>query len=184
MESCSPEESSAGESLRRCLPLIYDDLRRVAETYLRPGRADVLQPTAVVHEAYLRLAQIDDARLPRDREHLFAILALAMRQFLASHCRAQRAEKRGGDRHRTTLTDRHQTIGSSPLDLIDLHDALDELARLKPFHLDLVVLRYFGGLTIEETARVLDRSLTTVKDEWVVAKVWLRNRLDGTKGKR
>lgn len=184
MESNPSEEAAGNDALRRWLPILYDDLRRVAENYLGRGGRDILQPTAVVHEAYLRLAQVDDARLPRDREHLFAILALAMRQFLASHSRARRAEKRGGDRHRTTLADQHGTLGRRPIDLLDLDDALDELGRLNPMHRDLAVLRYLGGLTIEETARALGKSLTTVKDEWAVAKVWLRKRLDDAEGNR
>lgn len=178
-------ELEGRDAFRRWLPIIYDDLRRVAAGYLgRAASGHTLQPTAVVHEAYLRLEGIEDARLPRDREHLFATLAIAMRQILASHSRARRAERRGGDRHRTTLGDDHRALDGSPIDLLDLDEALDELARLNPMHHDLVVLRYLGGMTIEETARALERSLTTVKDAWTVAKVWLRRRLNDAEGNR
>lgn len=165
---------------RRLLPLIYDDLRRVAAAYLSAAAAgSVLQPTAVVHEAYLRVECLDDDRIPRDREHLFATLALGMRQILASHARAERAARRGGDRHRTTLGDEHDVLGGRPVDLIDLDDALVDLSRLNEMHHEVVVYRYLGGLTIEETARVLGRSLTTVKDAWAIAKAWLKQRLGG-----
>ncbi|MFG0318170.1 MAG: ECF-type sigma factor [Planctomycetota bacterium JB042] len=182
MESCG--ELERDDAFQRWLPLIYDDLRRVAAASMARRAGKTLQPTAVVHEAYLRLARIEDARLPRNRDHLFATLALAMHQVLASQARARHAAKRGGDAHRTTLGDAQEAIDGRPIDLIDLVDALRELARLNAMHRDVVVLRYIGGMTIEETARALDRSPTTVKDAWAQAKAWLRDRLRGREGTR
>lgn len=180
-----PERDQGGsDAVRRWVPLVYDDLRGLAASYLGPRGRGTLQPTALVHEAYLRLAEAKDPRLPKDREHLFAILALAMRQALAEHVRAQRAAKRGGALHRTTLQDEHGTLGGRPIDLFDLDDALAELAVLDPRDHDVAVLRYLGNLTIEETAGVLRLGLTAVKDAWKAAKAWLMRRLRDAEASR
>jgi RNA polymerase sigma-70 factor, ECF subfamily len=182
------ESASKGkaEAMAELLPVVYGELRRVAAGYLRrekPGQT--LQATALVHEAYLRLLREQHVSW-QNRAHFCAIAANSMRQILVERARARNAAKRGGDFHRITLDD---AIGPANLHAqapgqatgIDI-EALDEaLARLAVMDADqarLVELRYFGGLTIEETAEVLGVSPATVKRSWTVAKAWLKKELD------
>ena len=162
------------------MPLVYDELRRIAARYIsreRPGQT--LQATALVNEAYVRLA----AERPREfanKTHFLAIAALSMRQILVQRARARNAAKRGGALHRITLDDRHIDQAHLPadIDVLALDEALSKLAALDPEQARIVELRYFGGLTVEETAEVLGSSPATVKRHWAMARAWLKQALD------
>jgi len=164
------------------MPLVYDELRRIAARYIsreRPGQT--LQATALVNEAYLRLA----AERPREfanRTHFLAIAALSMRQILVQRARARKAAKRGGAPHRITLDDRNIDQAHLPadVDVLALDEALSKLAALDPEQAQIVELRYFGGLTVEETADVLGLSPATVKRHWAMARAWLKQALEST----
>jgi RNA polymerase sigma-70 factor, ECF subfamily len=149
---------------------VYEELRRLAGAYFRSQPANhTLQPTALVHEAFLRLARSNTFE---SREHFFAVAATAMRQVLASHARKRRALKRGGDQTQVTLTGL-QLPDAKTIDTVALDDALAELERLSPRQARIVVCRFFGGLTLPEIARALDVSLTTTEKEWRRARAWL-----------
>ena len=162
------------------MPLVYDELRRIAARYIsreRPGQT--LQATALVNEAYVRLA----AERPREfanKTHFLAIAALSMRQILVQRARARHAAKRGGAPHRITLDDHNidQAHPPADIDVLALDEALSKLAALDPEQARIVELRYFGGLTVEETAEVLGSSPATVKRHWAMARAWLKNTLD------
>jgi RNA polymerase sigma-70 factor (ECF subfamily) len=163
------------------MPLVYDELRRVAARYIgreRPGQT--LQATALVNEAFLRLAK-EKAHGFRNRAHFVAIAALSMRQILVERARARRAAKRGGAAVRVTLGDDIGGAGEradlEPIDVIALDSALTRLADIDPTQARIVELRYFGGLTIEETAEALGSSPATVKREWAMARAWLKQEL-------
>jgi RNA polymerase sigma factor (TIGR02999 family) len=162
------------ESLRRLVPLVYNELRRVAHYQLRRERPDhTLQTTALVHEAYLGLMK----QQPMDfenRAHFFAVCAQLMRQILVQYARRRNAAKRGGG-FTLTLEGAVALPESRSLDLVALDDALQELARLDPQQSRIVELRFFGGLSIEETSHVLGVSPATVKRHWTTARVWLHN---------
>ena len=172
-------DASAGE---RLLPAIYDELhRQAARAMRREDDAHTLQPTALVHEAYLRL--VDQQRVEwRNRAHFFGVAAQMMRRVLVDHARTRLAAKRGGALHRVTLADvgaGAEHGGKDELDVLALHDALERLAVFDPDQARLVELRYFGGLGIEDTAEALGVSPATVKREWAVARAWLRRELEG-----
>jgi RNA polymerase sigma-70 factor (ECF subfamily) len=163
----------------RLMPLVYEELRRLADGYLRreaPGHT--LQATALVHEAYLRMVDQRDAQW-RSRAHFLAMSAQMIRRILVDHARARRAAKRGGKEEPITLQESIGLVASAepPVDLLDLHDALEELARRNERQARVVELRYFGGLTVEAAAHVLGVSSRTVKDDWRFARAWLRARL-------
>ncbi len=165
------------EALKAVVPLLYEDLRRVAHQYLRKARpGHTLQTTALVHEAYLRLEQYHRAQF-QNRNHFVAICALLMRQILTGHERTRRAAKRGAGGQKLTLDDAHEMIRGRPVDLLALDDALTGLARLDPQQSRIVELRFFGGLSIEETAEVLGLSAATVKRDWSTARVWLHREM-------
>ncbi len=173
------------------IPLVYAELHRVAERYLRRERnGHTLQPTALVHEAYLRLVDQTSARW-QNRAQFVAVAARAMRRILVDHARATQAQKRGGDVVRIALDESRDepdaeieaamaAVPASDVALIDLEDALTELARVDPDLVRVVELRYFGGLTVEQTAAALSVSPATVKRSWATAKAWLFSRLRGT----
>ena len=168
------------EALERLVPLVYDDLRRLAAGYMgreTPGHA--LQPTALVHEAYVRL--IDQRRVQwRNRAHFFGVAANMMRRILVDDARRRRAEKRGGAAERVTLVgDEIAAPDQRDIDVLALHEALERLAAFDPQQERIVELRYFGGLTIEETAEVVSLSPATVVREWTIAKAWLRADMSG-----
>lgn len=161
------------------VPLVYDELRRIARRCLagqRPGHT--LQPTALVHEAYLRLARRDSQDW-QGRVHFFAMAAQMMRQILVDHARRQAAAKRG--RNAVTLdVEEVPAVSKQPsLDLLALDDAMKELASLDSRQCQIVELRFFGGLSIEETARVLKISPATTKREWTTARLWLHQNMSG-----
>jgi RNA polymerase sigma factor (TIGR02999 family) len=160
------------ESLRNVFPLVYTELKRLARSRLRKERANhTLQSTALVHEAYLRLLKSDPIRI-ENRDHFFAIVALLMRQILVDYARQRNAAKRDGG-YMLTLNDANVGTKAEDVDIVALDDALRELAKLDPKQSRIVELRYFGGLSIEETARALETSPATVKREWASARIWL-----------
>ena len=160
------------------MPLVYRQLRRQAALLMRGERSDhTLQPTALINEAFLRLVDQTDVRW-QNRAHFLAVAAQAMRRVLVDHARARLRAKRGAGAQRVELDDLGQApVMASPEDVLDLHQALHALAEIDPQQGRVVELRYFGGLTIEETAQVLDISPATVKREWTMAKAWLRSHI-------
>jgi len=159
------------------LPALYDELRQLAGGYLRQQQAGhTLQPTALVHEAYLKL--IDQTRIPwTDASHFRAIASRAMRQVLVDHARKRGALKRGGDRLRVTLDSVAAMTEDKTIDLIALDEALSALADLNERKARVVELIFFGGLTHQETARVVGMSQKTVEADWYMARAWLSDRL-------
>jgi len=155
------------------MPLVYDELRALAGSYFRKLPADhTLQPTALVNEAYIRLARRDDFRC-ESRTHFFNIAAHAMRQILVDHARARGAVKRGASQQRVTLSEGAEPSARADVVLTDLADALEALSRLNSRHADVVVLRFLGGLTVAEVAEELGVSKRTVEDDWRLARAWL-----------
>lgn len=165
------------------LPLVYDELRQLAAGMLAKERAGhTLQPTALVHEAYLRLVGPQGEGW-EGRAHFFGAAARAIRRILVDHARSRGREKRGGGRQRVALEDQ-PTPESPVLDLLALDEALEELARIDPRMARLVELRFFAGLTVEETAATMGISAATAAREWGLARVWLHSRLeDGSDAK-
>jgi len=162
----------------RLMPLVYDELHGLAGRFMRrepPGHT--LQTTALVHEAYLRL--IDQSRVDwKGRAHFFAVAAEMIRRVLIDHARQRRTAKRGGSAHRVTLTDSIGACEQEQVDLLALDEALNELSALNERHGKVVELRFFGGLSIDETAHILDVSPQTVRSDWRMARAWLREFLD------
>jgi RNA polymerase sigma-70 factor, ECF subfamily len=160
------------------LETVYSELRRRAGAYLRRERGGhALQATALVHEAYLRL--VDQNRVVwQNRAHFMAVAAQLMRRILVDHARGELAAKRGGARQRITLVEDHASAGPRDVELIGLDEALRELASLDPQQERVVELRYFGGLSIEETAEALGISPATVKRDWAMARAWLFSKLN------
>ena len=165
------------DAFRDLIPLLYHELHQVAHRYLRKARpGHTLQTTALVHEAYLRLEENHHARF-QNHSHFIAICALLMRQILIGHDRTRRAAKRGAGGENLTLDDAHAVMKGRPVDLVVLDDALNDLARLDPEQSRIVELRFFGGLSIEETAEVLGMSPATVKRHWSTARLWLHREM-------
>lgn len=155
------------------LPLVYDQLRRLARGFLRKERDDhTLQPTALIHEAYLRMVDQGMPRL-RDRLHFYALAGRVMRQVLVDHARTHSATKRGGDAVRVTLEDATRQIDPRAHDILILDDAIERLSLLDPRQARIVELRFFGGLTIDECAEVLEVSSPTVINDTRKARAWL-----------
>jgi RNA polymerase sigma factor (TIGR02999 family) len=173
------QDLSAGDrrAADRLFPFVYDELRRLAAAYFSRERRDhTLQPTALVHEAYLRL--IDQKSVEwQNRAHFFGVAANMMRRILVDHARAKATEKHGGSRTRITLDKSVSFQQKNDVDLVAIDEALTILAELDETQSQIVELRFFGGLTIEETAEVLKISPATVKREWAMAKAWLYDRL-------
>jgi RNA polymerase sigma factor (TIGR02999 family) len=160
-------------ALDRLIPLVYQELRRLAHRQMRRERAgDTLQTTALVNEAYLRLVDYERMR-PRDRAHFLAIAAQAMRRILIERARSRRAVKRGSGEQRVSLDEAADVSNERAADLVALHEALTRLAAIDPRKSQLVELKYFAGLNIEETAEVLGVSAPTVERDWRTAKIWL-----------
>ncbi len=167
------------QSLHQLVPLVYNELRRLAHCYLRKERPDpLLQTTALVHEAYLCLMKQEPMDLA-NRAHFFAVCANLMRQILVQYARRRKAAKRGGA-FTLTLDGALGLPQNRSLDLIALDDALNELAKLDPQQSRIVELRFFGGLSIEETSAVLGISPATVKRYWITARVWLHDEIRRT----
>jgi RNA polymerase sigma factor (TIGR02999 family) len=165
------------EALDKLMPLVYDELHRVADHYLRSERPDhTLQATALVHEAYLQLVDQRHVRW-QNRVHFFGLAAQLMRRVLLEHARSHHAAKRGGGERKFSLSEAAGLSKKRETDLVALDDALTRLAAIDPQQSRIVELRFFGGLTVEEAAEVLDVSPRTVKREWRIAKAWLRREL-------
>lgn len=159
-------------ALDQLVPVVMHELKRLARRHLRGERTNhTLQTTALVHEAYLRLVDLDRVQW-QDRAHFFAMSARLMRQILVDHARTRRAQKRGGDRVDESL-DENIPAAERGTDLVALDDALHALAAFDPRKSRVVELRFFGGLTVEETASALEVSAETVARDWRFAKVWL-----------
>ena len=168
-----------GDSLARekLMPMVYNELRRLARKYLRHERANhTLQPTALVNEAYLRLVD-QHSVLWQNRAQFFGLAAKLMRNILVDHARSREAAKRGGQHYSVSVSELDRVSKSSEVDLVVLHEALERLAAYDNQKSRIVELRFFGGLTIEETAKVLDISHATVERDWKMARAWLRREL-------
>ena len=167
--------SGAGDARARArmLPLIYDELRSLAAQYLRRERpGHTLQPTALVHEAYVRL--IDQRQVDwSNRAQFVGLAAVMMRRILVNHARDRIAAKRGGSAERVPLTIVAEQIGTAEVDLLGLHDALERLAALDARKSQIVELKFFGGLTMDEIAATAGVSRATVEREWTFARAWL-----------
>ena len=175
------EAWSGGDSkaLDRLLPLVYADLRRIAANQLRSERSDhTLSATAVVHEAYLRLVGQRKVRL-EDRAQFFAAAATQMRRILVDHARRRSAAKRGGPEIRVTLDEGIIAGAERDVELLAVDRALDELAQLDERVAKVVELRFFAGLSLDDTALALDISRSTAAREWALARGWLHRRLEG-----
>jgi RNA polymerase sigma factor (TIGR02999 family) len=160
-------------ALEKLTPLIYDEMRRIAHRYVRRERnGHTLQTTALINEAYLRLAGSDSPDW-QNRQHFFAVTAQVMRHILIDHARRRRAQKHGGDGQQVSLSEAEAMTNERASELIALDEALEELAALDSRKSQVVQLRYFGGLSLEETAKALGVSLMTVRRDWRAAKAWL-----------
>lgn len=161
------------EALDNLLPLVYKELRQLADRYLRRERSDhTLQATALVHEAYLKLIDQRNVRW-QNRAHFFGVAAQAMRRILVDHARSHQTAKRGSGGHKVSLDEGIDLSDERATDLIALDDALQQLAEIDPQKSRIVELRFFGGLSIEETAEVLGIGTATVIRQWRMAKAWL-----------
>ena len=179
LEAAAPADEGV---MDRLLPLVYDELRGMAHGYLlreRPGHT--LSTTALVHEAYLKL--VDQKRAPlQSRAYFFGAAARAMRQILVDHARHHMRQKRGGMQRPVTLEEQHLMVDDFAMNVLDLDEALHRLAELEPRAARVVECRFFGGISVEETAEVLGVSTRTVKRDWIMAKAWLYRVLDGEAG--
>lgn len=159
------------------LEIVYPELRRLAHGYMQNERSDhTLQATALVHEAYIQMVDWKNVTW-QNRAHFFAVAAKVMRNILVDHARQRNAQKRGGGIHTLALDDALSFPDDKELDIVSLDDALLELAEFDEQQSRIVELRFFGGLTIEETAHTLGISDSSVKRDWRIAKAWLYNRL-------
>ena len=165
------------EVLDKLIPIVYEELRRQAARYLRRERpGHTLQTTALIHEAYLRLIDQKDVRW-QNRAHFYAISAQLMRRILVDHARSRQAAKRGGSDIKLPLEEAMIASEGREVDLVALDEALERLAAIDPQQSRVVELRFFSGLSVEETAEVLGTSTRTVKRDWNVAKAWLRREI-------
>ena len=165
------------EALAELMPLVYDELHRLAGAYLRRERREhTLQPTALVNEAYLKLVRQHNIRW-QNRAQFFGVAAQLMRRILVDHARSNFAMKRGGDRVNVSLKNIGAVDRQAEADVLALHDVLNRLAEIDPDQSRIVELRFFGGLTIEEAAEVMQVSHSTVEREWKIAKAWLKREL-------
>ena len=166
------------QAVNDLLPLVYDELHRLARSYFRRERGEhTLQPTALVHEAYIRLV---DQRSPlANRGHFMAVAATQMRRVLLDYARKHRAARRGGDDQRVLMEDTMLISEQQPVDIIQLNSALEKLAALDPRQTQLVELRFFAGLSLEETAEAMGVSPATVKRSWGSARAFLHREMTG-----
>ncbi len=177
LHEASGRDASAWD---RLFVLVYDEFRALARNHFRRQPSNhTLQPTAVVHEAYLKL--VDQTRVDwKDRNHFFAVGARAMRQILVDHARAKGTDKRGAGARKIPIEERSVYSLGNEEDVLAVDEALGQLAQLDPRQARIVELHFFGGLTNEETTEVLDISERTVRREWRMCSAWLRSRLGGT----
>ena len=166
------------QAFNQLLPLVYDELHRLASSYFRRERGDhTLQPTALVNEAYMRMTH-EQAAL-ESRGHFLAMAATQMRRILVDYARRHRAARRGAGGEKVMIDDAMAVIGPRPLDMIALDSALDKLASLDATQAQLVELRFFGGLSVEQTAEIMGISTATVKRSWSSARAFLRREIQG-----
>jgi RNA polymerase sigma factor (TIGR02999 family) len=161
------------QALNELMPLVYAELHRIARRAWggqKPG--DVLQPTVLIHEAYLKLIERETPAF-QDRSHFFAVASIAMRHILVNHAKANLSAKRGGGRVELSLDDAGPLVQQEAAEVIALHEALEALNAIDPRKSRVVELRYFGGLSIEDTAKVLGISTITVNRDWSLARAWL-----------
>jgi RNA polymerase sigma factor (TIGR02999 family) len=159
--------------IERLMPLVYDELHRRASRYMRQERTGhTLQPTALVHEAYLKLVGQREASF-KNRTHFFAVASQLMRRILIDHARARLSAKRGGEQSAFSLSDAAEFRAGTPIELIAIDDALQKLRVLDSRQEQIVEMRFFGGLTVDETAEVLGVSTRTIEREWTMARAWL-----------
>jgi len=192
--ACSPNQISRllqawsggkREALDDLLPLVYDELHRQAHRFLRRERRNhTLQTTALIHEVYLKL--VDQARVSwQNREHFFAVSANVMRQILVNYANARQRKKRGGSAEKLDFDESLLiVVKKTDVDLLGLDEALTRLGKMDKQQEQIVELRYFGGLTIEETAEALGVSPATIKRDWRMTKAWLHRELSGKDGSR
>jgi RNA polymerase sigma factor (TIGR02999 family) len=167
-------------ALERLMPLVYEELHRLAQRYLRNERSDhTLQSTALVHEAYIRMVDQKTVHW-QNRAHFFGVAAQSIRHILVDHARGHRAAKRGAGAAKLSLDEAIGVPDRQEIDVLALDESLERLASLDPQQGQIVELRFFGGLSIEETAEVLHISPATVKRDWVMAKAWLYQNLSAT----
>jgi RNA polymerase sigma-70 factor, ECF subfamily len=165
-------------NLSKIMPVVYDELRKLARRYMaRENKIQTLQATALVNEAYLKLKK-EQSPVWQNRAHFCAIAANAMRELLVEHARAKGAQKRGGSRIRISLHEKTATQETPAIDILALNEALNQLGEQDPELARIVELRFFGGLSIEETAEMLACSPATVKRGWSLSKAWLRHELE------
>ena len=176
------QDVSAGDQgkVDHLFRLVYDDFRRLARGYLGPSESTPdLQPTEIVHEAYIRLINQKDVSW-KDRSHFFAVGARAMRQILVDEARKRMAQKRGGQAQNISMDSVAKKLKvslDSEVNVLDVDEAVEKLARINSQRADFVVLRFFGGLTVDEAAEAIGMSRRTAMREWKVAKSWLRREL-------
>ena len=186
MPSASPQEITQlltgwrhgnGAALNQLTPLVYEDLRRLAHHYMSGQRPDhTLQTTALVNEAYLRLADQTNPNW-QDRAHFFAVAARAMRQILVNYAKSYRSQKRGGGAHKVELEETALVSPAQSQAIVELHEALGQLSALDSRKAEVVEMKYFGGLNYDEIAEVLKISAITVRRDWEFAKAWLYKEL-------
>jgi RNA polymerase sigma factor (TIGR02999 family) len=169
-------------ALDELIPIVYETLRKGAHRRLRRERSNhSLQPTALVHEAYIRLVDQQTSNW-ENRAQFFGMAAKLMRNILVDYARQRAAGKRGGEQYFVSLSNADRIGGESDIELIKLNELLDELAAVKPDHARVVELRFFGGLTIEETASAMNISTATVERDWSFARAWLSREMKPGKG--
>jgi RNA polymerase sigma-70 factor (ECF subfamily) len=169
------------DAMNQLLPLVYDELHRLARAYFRRERGEhTLQPTALVHEAYIRL--VDQHAPMESRGHFLAVAATQMRRILLDYARKHQAARRGGAGQKVLLEDTMAICEQKPVDMIALNTALDQLATLDPKQSQLVELRFFGGLSVEDTAEAMGVSPATVKRSWSSARAFLHRAMTGGSG--
>jgi RNA polymerase sigma factor (TIGR02999 family) len=172
-------------ALARLVEAVYPELRRIAARQFRGERAGhTLQPTALINEAYLRLAQQQPGKAWQDRTHFFAVAARVVRAVLVDHARASQAVKRGSGDAKVELTLVKAGVAQAPVDVLDLDAALQALEAMDPEQVRIVELRYFAGLSIDETAEAIGTSASSVKRGWLAAKTYIRRHLDGDVARR
>lgn len=179
LRSLQDEGTDKSEVTERLLALVYDELRQIAARIMSRERVNhTLQPTALVHEVYLKLVD-QNAVAWNDRAHFLGIAARAMRQILVDHARGKGAAKRGSGWQQVTLDEELTPMASSEIELLDLNDALDKLTAVDERAGRVAELRLFGGMTVKETAHVLGVSRRTVDDDWAMARLWLSREMSG-----
>lgn len=169
-------------ALEQLLPLVYDELRRLARSYLRRHpQQSVLQPTVLVHEAYMKLVNQKQVRW-QNRAQFYGLAAKIMRDLLVDHARQTQAAKRGGGNYSVSLSEADRVGQQKDFDLIALDEALQKLSALEPRHGQIVEMKFFAGLTIEETAEALQVSHATIERDWSLARAWLHREMKSLSG--